>query len=96
MLLVQWLLRRAAKDNTGKAWVPPTPDITIDGWIGPQTVAWIRSFQNAVVGRDQSCHRDGRVDRCPEGRAVSTVTQMVYMIAWLNVWLKAYSPAKLA
>jgi hypothetical protein len=92
VLLVQWLLHRIHRDNTTRPWIPPTDDLVMDGWIGPQTVTWIRSYQNALQKRGISCQVDGRVDRCPEYQPEASITRTVYTIVWMNVWLKNDNP----
>jgi len=92
VLLVQWLLHRIHKDNKTRPWAPPSADIAIDGWLGPQTVAWVKSYQKSLHDRGISCHVDGRVDRCPEYQPEATITKTTYTIVWMNVWLKNDNP----
>jgi hypothetical protein len=92
VFLVQWMLHRIYSDALfplvgGK-------HLTVDGYVGPQTVQWIAAFQARVRSVGHSCHVDGRVDSARKQSA--SVTKTVYTIIWLNSYLRQYSPAAFA
>src|SRR5689334_18818284 len=84
VLLVQWLLHRVYADHPNFSApdpaAPGTPrgDVTIDGIVGPQTVAWITAFQNDVRQLGLSCAVDGRVDSaCTADGGVSRMSHTI-------------------
>lgn len=90
ILLVQWLLHRVYADHPLFT-APPPGDITVDGLVGPQTVAWIAAFQADVCRLGLSCTVDGRVDAAPKATVGDSRTP--YTILWLNAALRAANPA---
>ena len=88
VMLVQWLLHRIYKDR-GKQPVGGKP-MMIDGWIGPQTVNWIKDFQRRMRENGEPCYLDGRVDAARY--QTSTVTKTVYTIILMNTYLLRKNP----
>jgi hypothetical protein len=89
-LLVQWLLRHVYADHPLLT-APETKPLKIDGWIGAQTIRWIKTFQADMRRAGRACALDGRVDsaRQPAG----TVNKLPYTILWLNAIFQAANPA---
>jgi hypothetical protein len=93
VMLVQYLLKGIADAASLKGddlvmaagWKPPktsTP-FTVDGWMGDDTAAWIRSYQQAVARAGQSIRIDGRVD--PSHTAISSISHTIYTILFMNI-----------
>jgi hypothetical protein len=93
VMLVQYLLKVVADyaksvgsylPHAAGKWSPPgagTPFL-VDGRMGPDTAAWIKSYQEAVSKPGYSILLDGRVDRALG--LTGTISHTVYTIIWLN------------
>jgi hypothetical protein len=89
VLLVQYILINiAGKIVVGPGWQVWTPPKTarpflVDGWMGPVTAAWIKSYQNS----HRYLFKDGRIDRALG--ISSSISHTVYTILLLNhhLWL---------
>lgn len=78
--LVQYLLKGI--------WEPHGP--TVDGWIGPQTNAYIKAFQKQIRQQKVDVAVDGRVDRALSAR--SSVSKTAYTILAMNHCLRGVNP----
>ena len=61
---------RVIQDLLNRCSHPPKPALTVDGRIGPRTIAAIEEFQKHVLDRKRP---DGRVD--PEGRTLAALSK---------------------
>lgn len=87
--LVQWMLHRIYTDHP--LFIPPeNKDLSMDGWIGPKTIKWIKAFQTDVNRLGQTCVADGRVDSAR--KQTGAVSKTVYTMLWLNGALRSANP----
>jgi hypothetical protein len=94
VMLVQYFLKGIAKRPQGDPlvfsgdWVPPRTvtgkPFQVDGLMGTDTAAWIKSYQNALAkGRPSDILTDGRIDRMLGFR--SSISHTFYTILFLNI-----------
>jgi hypothetical protein len=94
VMLVQYFLKGIAetsqKDRLAFSgdWVPPRTvtgkPFQVDGLMGTDTAAWIKSYQNAIAkGRPSDVLADGRVDRVLG--VWSSISHTVYTLLFLNI-----------
>jgi hypothetical protein len=85
VMLVQYLLTSivgtVVMAGGRKTWIPPGSDrrLTVDGRMGPDTAAWIKSYQD---GLSAIVSKDGRVDRALGANA--SIAHVRYTILALN------------
>ncbi len=89
VLLVQLFLRVLMEEGGSEApYRPPgRRPLAIDGVCGPETLAYIRYYQDEALRRFPGAAPppDGRVDPMRSGTIIASVTQKKYMIASLNI-----------
>jgi hypothetical protein len=89
VLLVQWMLHRVFTDHP--RFVRPEPrDLAIDGWIGPQTIKWIKAFQATIRKNGRPCAFDGRVDSARKSEG--SISKAPYTILWMNSNFEVANP----
>jgi hypothetical protein len=93
VMLVQYFLKAIADYSkkfatylpfTAGKWSPPETGkpFLVDGWMGSDTAAWIKSYQDAVAKPGYGILVDGRIDRA---LGISgSISHTVYTILWLN------------
>lgn len=69
-------------------------NLLVDGYIGPITIGWIRTFQSDVRAQNGNVMVDGRVDRAFSIK--SSVSRTVYTIVFLNWRLSRVNPSAYA
>src|SRR5262245_32020892 len=85
VFLVQWMLYRVYTDSP--FFQPPdAAGISIDGWIGKQTIKWITAFQKVVRKLGNRCCVDGRVDSARKSEG--SISKAPYTILWLNSFFR--------
>jgi hypothetical protein len=84
--LVQYMLKGIYKEKAA--------NLVVDGYIGPITVGWIRTFQSDIRQQNGNVMIDGRVDRAFS--IMSSVSRTVYTIVLLNWKLSRVNPAAYA
>ncbi len=89
VFLVQWMLQHIYKDDP-TFFAPESKPLAVDGWIGPQTIKWIRAFQSDVIRRGFALHPDGRVDSAR--KAVGAVSKLPYTILLMNAFFHQANP----
>lgn len=91
VLLVQYFLRVAMEASGGSpGFVPPNEKpITIDGSCGPQTLRYIKHFQDEATKRGANVKRDGRVDPVQSGTVVGSISKTFYSIIAMNAAYRA-------
>jgi hypothetical protein len=91
VLLVQYFLTNVA--GTLDYWVPPRTDrpLQVDGRMGSDTAAWIKSYQNSMTDHTT---RDGRIDRALG--ASGSISGKRYTILFLNHHFQLAQPTKFA
>jgi len=89
--LIQYLL---------KAFYEKAPDLkspggamTVDGFCGPTTQAWINRFQMDMNRYSGIVAQDGRMDRVRNNSVTSSISRTVYSLALLNRWTAASNPS---
>ena len=89
VLLVQWMLHRVFTDHP--LFIPPEAKrLAIDGWIGPQTIKWIKAFQATIRRNGRPCAFDGRVDSAR--KSAGSISKSPYTVLWLNSALRSANP----
>lgn len=89
VLLVQWMLKHVYADHPLLS-PPEAKPLKVDGWIGPQTIKWIKAFQADMRRAGRQCALDGRVDSAR--KAFGAVSKLPYTILWLNSVFLAANP----
>jgi len=87
--LVQWMLHRVYNNHPLLA-PPEKKRLKIDGWIGAQTIKWIKAFQSDMRRVGRECAFDGRMDSAR--KAFGAASNKPYTILWLNTVLLAANP----
>jgi hypothetical protein len=89
VLLVQLLLRGLTTAGGGQAaYLPPgLPIIKVDGFSGPQTIAYIKHFATENSKRNNNAPRakSGRVDPIAPGQSIDPASGGIYLILALNI-----------
>lgn len=84
--LVQYMLKGIYKEKAA--------NLLVDGYIGPITIGWIRTFQSDIRAENGNVMVDGRVDRAFSIK--SSVSRTVYTVVFLNWKLSRVNPAAYA